>query len=57
MTVNEGADIGSNVAIVGNRLCLQDDNNKIQPSPETFQLRKHFQHKGILRIDPDETRR
>jgi hypothetical protein len=55
--VNEGSDIGSNVAIVGNRICLQDDNTTLQPSPETFQLRKHFQHKGILRIDPDETKR
>ncbi|XP_060555300.1 WD repeat-containing protein 81-like isoform X2 [Ruditapes philippinarum] len=54
--VNEGSDIGSNVAIVGNRICLQDDNTTLQPSPETFQLRKHFQHKGILRIDPDETK-
>ncbi|XP_045187189.2 WD repeat-containing protein 81-like [Mercenaria mercenaria] len=55
MEESKAGDIGSNVAMVGNRICLQED-NKIEPSPETFQLRKHFQHKGILRIDPEETR-
>ena len=48
----EGA-IGSNVEIVGNRICLQDE-EPLKSSPE--QLPKFLQ-KGILRIDPEDTRR
>ena len=49
---DEGA-IGSNVEIVGNRICLQkEDHSKSTPA----QL-PPFLQKGILRIDPEETRR
>lgn len=49
-------EIGSNVAIVGNRICLQEEASLAEDSLETFQFRKQFQHKGILGINPDETR-
>ena len=51
--VDNDASIGSNVEVVGNRLCLQDSQSELA-SPE--QLPKFLQ-KGILRIDPEETRR
>ena len=51
----EPGEIGSNVAIVGNRIFIQDDDD-LGTSLETSSLKKHFQHKGILRIDPDETK-
>ncbi|KAL4239028.1 WD repeat-containing protein 81 [Mactra antiquata] len=49
----ENGDIGSNVAIVGNRICLQADEEELIPD---IQMSQQFQHKGILRIDPDDTR-
>ncbi|KAH3845168.1 WD repeat-containing protein 81-like [Dreissena polymorpha] len=48
-------DLGSNVAIVGNQICLQDS-AELETIPDTLHLRKHFQHRGILRIDPDDTK-
>jgi len=48
-------DLGSNVALVGNQLCLQDDSDP-GPAPDPLPLQTHLQHKGILRIDPEETR-
>ncbi|XP_052767541.1 WD repeat-containing protein 81-like isoform X2 [Mya arenaria] len=48
-------DLGSNVALVGNQLCLQEDPAPT-PSPEVIRLRPHAKHRGILRIDPEDTR-
>lgn len=44
---------GSNVEMVGNRICLQDE----QPSKTSPDQLPKFLQRGILRIDPEETRR
>lgn len=48
--------IGSNVAVVGNRIQLNESNSATTPHPEVGQFGRGYKHSGILAIRLDDLR-